>query len=420
MTVARASASVMQARPSSPAKVTEASELGKMTIRNCPGCGSRQSNVFYEVVGVPASSRLLLASRAEAIALPRGDVALAFCGGCGLVFNAAFDLGLVGDLSAYEQTYTHSPVFVAFQRRLANELIERYALHDQDILEIGCGQGDFLELLCELGTNRGSGFYVGYAPDLGARIDNRYRREPFSDDMAIGPADLVCSKMLLDCAANPLRSLELLRQPLALRKGARLFLQVSNFARTLRHCAFWEIHYAHCSCFTPGSLHRLLCAQDFSVSDVWTDFDAEYLMADARATAQSTTASSPGEHIETIADLQALVARFAHECRERQAMWCEILRKLAGGGNRIAIWGAGSRTASFLTTLAVGDEVSYVVDINPGRQGKFTPGTGHRVVAPDVMVSMRPDVVIVMNSVLAFEIRDLLTQAGCAPTLLIA
>jgi hypothetical protein len=309
---------------------------------------------------------------------------------------------------------------VAFQRRLADELIERYALHDQDILEIGCGQGDFLELLCELGANRGSGFYVGYAPDLRARIDNRYRREPFSDDMAIGLADLVCSKMLLDCAANPLRSLELLRQPLALRKCARLFLQVSNFARTLRHFAFWEIHYAHCSCFTPGTLHRLLCAQGFSVSDVWTDFDGQYLMADARATDGSAASFQPRPIVETIADLACLVARFAHEYREKQALWCEILHRAASAGNRIAIWGAGPSAASFLTTLAVGDEVSYVIDRNPAWQGKYTPGTGHRVVAPDVMLAGRPDVVIVMNSAFTFEIQELLAESGCAPTLLIA
>jgi C-methyltransferase C-terminal domain len=223
---------------------------------------------------------------------------------------------------------------------------------------------------------------------------------------------------LLQNVAEPAQFLKLLRR--TLHKDARLFLQVSNFMRTLTNVAFWEINYPSRSYFSPGTLYRMLRAQSFAVNDVWTDFDAEYLMADARPANRETADSSPSENIETIADLAGLVARFAHECREKQAMWCEILCKLAGGGNRIAIWGAGSKTASFLTTLAVGDEVSYVVDTNPGRQGKFTPGTGHRIVAPDVMVSMRPDVVIVMNSVLAFEIRDLLAEAGCAPTLLIA
>jgi len=273
----------MQARPSSLAEVTEASELGKMTIRNCPGCGSSRSDVFYEVAGVPTNSRLLLPSRAEAIALPRGDVALAFCRGCGLVFNAVFDPGLVHDAGVHEELYAYSRMFREFQERLADQLVERYGLRGKEILEIGCGRGDFLGLLCELGANHGIGAYAGYAPDPAAGLDAGFRCEPFTDDMATGPTDLVCSNMLLEYLADPVRFIQLLRRPLTLRKGARLFLQVSNFVRTLRHFAFWEIYYARCGYFTSGTLHRLLLAQALTVSDIWTDFDGQYLMADTLA-----------------------------------------------------------------------------------------------------------------------------------------
>jgi hypothetical protein len=163
-----------------------------------------------------------------------------------------------------------------------------------------------------------------------------------------------------------------------------------------------------------------LCEQGFAVSDIWTDFDGEFLMVDTHVAGNGIAGSHTREDIDTIGELALLVARFAHEYRERQALWCEILRRIAGAGNRIAIWGAGSSSASFLTTLAVGDEVDYVVDVSPFRQGKFTPGTGHRVVAPEIMLGKRPDVVIVMNSVFTFEIQELLAKADCAPTLLIA
>jgi SAM-dependent methyltransferase len=392
-----------------------------MATGNCPGCGANPCELFYELASVPTNNRWLSLSRDQAVALPRGDIALKFCQGCGLVFNGAFDPNLIDGTGFHEERDEDSPIFEAFQRRLADQLIERYALRDKDILEIGHGPGEFLELLCELGANHGIGFDARYAPHLPllpAGIHVTFRQELLPKNTITPRSDLVCSKNLLQSVPESAQCLKLLKR--ILHKDARLFLQVSNFMRTLKHIAFWDINYPSCSYFTPGTLYRLLRAQSFAVNDVWTDFDAEYLMADARVAARGNTDSSPSENIETIADLADLVARFAHECRERQAMWCEILRKLAGGGNRIAIWGAGTRTASFLTTLAVGDEVSYVVDMNPGRQGKFTPGTGHRIVAPDVMVSMRPDVVIVMNSVLAFEIKDLLAQAGCAPTLLIA
>jgi hypothetical protein len=388
----------------------------------CPGCGSNHCEVFYEVASVPATSRRLSPSRDEAVALPRGDIALEFCEACGLVFNGAFDRGLVDHAVVHEEIHASSLIFKAFQQRLADQLITRYALHDKDILEIGCGRGEFLTLLCELGANHGIGFEARYTPDppSSAGIDATFRNELFTEITTTSPTDLVCSQRLLEYLADPTRFLSLLRCATSMRRDARLFLQVSNFMRTLRYLAFWEIHYPHYTYFSPGTLHRLLYAQGFEVGDIWTGFDGQYLMADARTAAKGTDGSSPCEIVETIADLRSLVDRFAQQCREKQAMWCEILRKLDGAGNRIAIWGAGSRAASFLTTLAIGDEVSCVIDASPSRQGKYMPGTGHPIVAPEVIEVIRADVVIVMNTVFTFEIRDLLARGGCAPTLLIA
>jgi C-methyltransferase C-terminal domain len=348
-----------------------------MTRHPCPCCGSSYCEVFYEAKGVPANSHLPLTTREEAVALPRGDVALQFCQACGLIFNGAFNPSLVDYRRLVEESYSYSSPVNPLQHRLAHQLIEGYTLRDKDILEIGGGQGEFVEL-----------------------------------------CDLIYSNNFLQNVAEPLQFLNLLRR--ALHNDARLFLQVFNFMRTLRNFAFWDIHYPNRSYFSPGTLHRLLRSQGFVVRNLWTDFDSEYLMADARATAHGTTRSSPGDNVESIADLAGLVARFAEECGQKQAMWCEILRTLAGSGNRVVIWGAGSRAASFLTTLAVGDEVSCVVEVNPCRQGKYTPGTGHRIVAPEVMVTMRPDVVIMINSVLTCEMRDLLAVAGRGPMLLIA
>ena len=38
----------------------------------------------------------------------------------------------------------------------------RYDLREKDILEIGCGKGEFLTLLADLGNNRCIGFDPGY------------------------------------------------------------------------------------------------------------------------------------------------------------------------------------------------------------------------------------------------------------------
>ncbi|MEM7237791.1 MAG: methyltransferase, partial [Pseudomonadota bacterium] len=65
----------------------------------------------------------------------------------------------------------------------------------------------------------------------------------------------------------------------------------------------------------------------------------------------------------------------------------------------------------------LGAEVEQVVDINPHKQGKFLPGTGHRVVAPDMLVGSPPDTVVVMNPIYLPEIGAQLGDLGLSPEL---
>ena len=79
----------------------------------------------------------------------------------GFIANLAFNPALTEYSARYEETQGFSPTFNAFHRALAERLIARYDLHGKDIVEIGCGKGEFLMLLCELGGNRGVGFDPG-------------------------------------------------------------------------------------------------------------------------------------------------------------------------------------------------------------------------------------------------------------------
>ena len=75
-------------------------------------------------------------SLAEALAAPRGDIRLAFCEACGMIFNTAFDPTLQEYTSGYEAQQSFSPRFRAFQSDLIERLIDRYDLRDKDVVEI--------------------------------------------------------------------------------------------------------------------------------------------------------------------------------------------------------------------------------------------------------------------------------------------
>ncbi len=391
---------------------------------SCPACGRPDLAIFYEVGGVPAHSVLLMPSREAALAYPRGDIALGFCPACGFITNTAFDPSLHEYSPRYEETQGFSPTFQTFHRRLAQQLIDRFDLHGKDIIEIGCGKGEFLALLCEMGGNRGIGFDPAFvperAPTISNRVDVHFIPDFYSERYTDFRADFICCKMTLEHIPDVAAFVSMVRRSASEVPGFDskmvVFFQVPDVVRVLREQGFWDIYYEHCSYFSPGSLARLFRRCGLRVTDLWTDYDDQYLMIAGRP--DPSTAAVPLPLEETPEALAAEVAGFQVAVRDKLDGWRQEWARIRQNGRRVAIWGGGSKAVAFLTTLGVQDEVGCVVDINPYKQGAFLPGSGHEVAAPAFLQEYRPDEVILMNPIYGAEVRHALAQMGLEPRLL--
>ena len=96
---------------------------------------------------------------------------------------------------------------------------------------------------------------------------------------------------------------------------------------------------------------------------------------------------------------------FANAYKREYSFWREELEKIKRSSNRVVAWAAGSRAMSFLNALQITEEIPYVVDINPGRQNKYLPGTGQLIVPPEFLVDYRPDTVLITNPTFENEIK---------------
>jgi SAM-dependent methyltransferase len=384
---------------------------------HCPSCRSADLSVFYEAANVPAHSCVLLSTREAAVRYPTGSIRLGFCGHCGFVTNVAFDPSLIDYTQDYEETQGFSGRFNEFASSLAQRLIDRYDIRGKDVLEIGCGKGEFLLLLCELGGNRGIGIDPSYVPErLKTEADVRFIRDYYAERYTDLTGDLICCRHTLEHIGPTGEFVRLARRSAEATPEAAIFFEVPDVRRVLRECAFWDIYHEHCSYFSPGSVGRLFRSMGFRVLDLALDFDDQYVLLQARL--DGTGANRPGPVEETVEELAAEVEYFrqheaGHVDRWRQEVGIRHLR-----GERIVLWGSGSKGVAFLTTLGLLDEVEYVVDINPFRHGMYMPGTGQRIVAPESLRDYRPDLVIAMNPIYRDEIQRDLDRLGLSPELL--
>lgn len=378
----------------------------------CPNCGHQGLSIFYEVRNVPVHSCLMLPTQQEALDFPCDDVVLGFCEECGFITNVAFDPKWSAYAPNYEDQQSFSPTFNQFALDLANRLIEKYNLHDKDIVEIGCSKGDFLVLMCELGPNRGVGIdpstVVGRVKsDATKRITfiQDYYSEKYTDYVG----DFICCRHTLEHIHPTLEFVSTVRRSIGDRNTS-VFFEIPDMGRVLTELAFEDIYYEHCSYFTPGSLARLFRSCNFEVTDLYLAYGDQYLLIETQPVAEPSSKIHPQE--ESIEELAQAVQQFAVNINRKLNDWKQKLQQMKDGNKRVVVWGSGSKCVAFLTTLGVTNQVDYIVDINPHRHGKFIPGVGKEIMSPEFLKDYKPDVVIVMNAIYCPEIQQMLEEMG--------
>lgn len=380
----------------------------------CPVCCGRQVEDFFDLPAMPVYVGMVYPTKCEALAAPTGHIRLACCLECGFVGNRAFNHSLVNFAPGYEISLHYSPIYREFLAHTASRLIERYAITGKTIVEIGCGSGYFLRLLCEAGSNDGFGFDPSIEEESVVACGSnelRLTRDLYSHRNADIPASLVCLRHVLQHITNPIAFLRTVRTVIESRQNVIVYCEVPNAAYMYQEPIRWNIFYEHCCYYQEVSLVRALSEAGFGVMEAGPCYvDNQYLFVEANSSAN--VGRSASSTTAPVGDFLRMLSKFMKSYQESVARWKDDLRRLKGSGKRVAAWGAGGRAINFLNLFSIGDWIPYVVDINPNRQNGFLPGTGQKLVSPEFLASYRPEILLVTNVTYENEIRSKVHQMG--------
>ncbi len=393
-------------------------DFKKVSDLICPNCKSKGLDIFYSVKSIPVHSCLLMSTREQALNYPKGDLRLGFCYQCGFVTNTLFDPQTNDYSIQYEETQGFSSHFNAFAKSLAQRIIDRYNIRNQTVLEIGCGKGDFLALMCQLGKNKGIGIDPAFVPQRNPSkgVDITFIQDLYSEKYMDIKADVVCCRHTLEHIAPTYDFMKLVRSTIGNNNNVLVFYELPDVFRVLQEGAFWDIYYEHCSYFAAGSLIRLFRSTGFTVDDLYLDYNDQYIMITAYPADLQVTEQSPIK--DEMKQIISAFENFKTVCSQKLNYWKTLIERTIEEDRKIVIWGGGSKGVAFLTTLNIGDAIEYVVDINPFKQGKFMPGTGQKVVSPEFLVEYQPDKIIIMNPVYCHEIQKDLNRLNIQTQLL--
>ncbi len=383
---------------------------------DCPLCGGTDLVDGLARAGVPVFQNALYPTASAARAAQTGDLAIRACRRCGFVFNAAFNPELVAYGADYENDQTVSPAFAAHVDSVAARVLaEAVGREAPVVLEVGCGQGGFLERLAAVAARNGRklggavGFdpaYRGPATDPSAAV--RLEAKLFDREAArsIGRAiDVVATRHVIEHVSDPVGFLKAIAA--ALPEGERIALIVET------PCVEWifqndvlqDFFYEHCNYFTSDTLGFALALAGFSDIQVEHVFDGQYLLASAKSggTARADYPADAAERADSC-------VRFARAVADRAGEWA---LRIDQGGGMVALWGAGAKGVTFAGAVDPdARRITCLIDVNPRKQGHFAAASAHPILSPEQAVAAGVRTAIVMNPNYRGEIAATVQRQG--------
>lgn len=380
----------------------------------CAICHSRKVERFFTLPDMPTLVGAVWNNRNEAINAPCGEIALSICADCGYVFNRSWRSELVTYAPGYEISLHHSAVYRHFLEETASDLIDRYGLKGKRIVEIGCGSGYFLDLICRLGENQGYGFdptLEDHRIDRFATHSIQLVRGYYDARWSHLKPDFVCCRHVFQSAPDPLGFLEEVAEVIGRENNTPCYVELPNASYVFDPAVHWDIMFEYRSFFTPESLTVAFQLAGYKVVKAQACYEAgQYMMLEA--VPEKAPAASVKIDRNRIEPLLTEIRVFYQQFNKRLTWWAEMLANCRAGGKRLLGWGAGGRAVTYLCALDVREQMPYVVDINPNRQGAFLPRTGQQIVPPEFVKEYRPDVIVVTNPTYLSEIRSDVASMG--------
>ncbi|MDO8554720.1 MAG: methyltransferase domain-containing protein [Candidatus Micrarchaeota archaeon] len=296
------------------------------------------------------------------------------CSGCGLV-----------QLSN-EPVYYYKEVIRAsavsdemnkFRKEQFGNFVQKFSLRGKKAIEIGCGRGEYLSIMQQVGLDayglEYSGKSVAMCIKNGLKASKGFT-ESATEKINGAPFDAFFILDFLEHLPDPNSTLRGIYNNLT--DDAVGFIEVPNFDALLRNNIFYDFTSDHLNYFTKETLGTTLEMNGFEVIDCteeWHDFLISAIVKKRKRLDLS--------HLNKQQEkLKNELEKYIHSFKDK----------------KVAIWGAGHQALMLIALMNSGDKIKYVVDSAAFKQGKYTPVKHLPIVSPEMLRQDPVDAVIVM------------------------
>jgi len=344
-------------------------------MKRCFVCGAElMTKPLMECKNMPAGAQNIPAQ--ENLSQDSGiDLSLYQCSGCGLI---QFDCKPVSYYRDVIRSGGYGTTMVELRRSQYSHFIDVCALKGKKIIEIGCGQGEFLQVLTEFPVQA---YGIEHKADLvktakkkGLTVECDFAKDE-TVKLKNGPFDAFLSFNFLEHQPNPNGMMRCIYENLT-ENGYGL-ITVPSFEYILENNAFYELLRDHIANYTQDSLRFLVEKNGFRV------LECERINRDTWAMIVQKRPK---------ANVSGLISNF---CRLTEEINQYISSRYMEG-KKVAIWGASHQGFTVASTAACSNKICYIIDSAPFKQGRYAPVSHIPIVAPDYFFQDPADSILVI------------------------
>lgn len=355
-------------------------------MRKCINCnGYIEKNIVLFFEGMPSSAQYMPTS--ETLENDNTiDLQVVQCKNCGLV---QLNNECVPYYREVIRAAAVSKEFKAFRTIQFSEFLKYYNLMDKELIEIACGNGEYLRILKSLNEKTsGIEFKKIFVEDLskeGFEVFQGY----------IDSSDYQISNNKYD-AFFLLNYLEHCPEPGVFLKGicnnlkneAYGMVEVPNFDMIINQHMFSEFIIDHIAYYTEDTLRAVLTSSGFEVLKIEKNWD-DYILT---AIVKKRTQIDLKEFIKTQSDLIGQINEYVDSFES----------------GTIAVWGAGHQALTLMALAKLNNRIKYVIDSADFKQGKYTQATHIPIVSPEILKEGIIKTVIIMAAGYSNEIKRII------------
>ena len=174
----------------------------------CPVCSSTDIEIIVDRKNVLVHQNLQFNSEKAAKDAKTGNLKMQLCHDCGFVFNSEFNPKLISYCEEYDNRQTCSPAFHSYIADLAHKVATHGKKAETKVVEVGCGNGEFINLILSL--NNFSNKWIGYGFDPSYQgplesLDGRLQfvQSYYDQEASSIDADLVCCRHVIEHVPDP-------------------------------------------------------------------------------------------------------------------------------------------------------------------------------------------------------------------------